>query len=192
MPTKAKRTCQVCEHPSRLAIDQAILNGKALRAIARDFGIGSHVGTDDFRADHKKLSTHVDKCMGEAYQAAKAADLEASGLALVNRLKHLDDVVDEVIARHREGQVLLDSDKLPVLDPRSGDHVRAFNDTALLRAIGEARRNTELRAKLAGAVPDGDPEGLEKSRLLLASPEARRLLAELDALTHASDQDVAT
>jgi len=192
MATRAKRTCQVCEHPSRMAIDQAVLNGKALRAIARDFGIGSNVGTEDFRPDHKKLSTHVDRCMGEAYQAAKAADLEASGLALVNRLKHLDDVVDEVIARHREGVTLLDRDDLPVLDPRTGDQLRAHNDTALLRAIGEARRNTELRAKLAGAVPDGDPEGLEKSRQLLASPAARRLLAELDALTHADDQDVAT
>lgn len=105
--TARKRTCRVCEHPSHLAIDQALLNGKALRAIARDFGIGSgEQGTDAFKPDHKILSSHRDQCMGAAYQAARDADLEASGLALVNRMIQMDGVVDEVLERTTKGAII--------------------------------------------------------------------------------------
>lgn len=196
MATERKRLprpCQICQHESRLAIDQAILNGKGIRAIARDFNIGSgKPGTDTFKPDHKKVTRHIENCMGEAYQAAKEADLEASGLALVNRMKMLDEVADEVIARHREGIIVLGDDGLPVLDPTSGQYVRQYKDSTLLGAIREARRNTEMRAKLAGAVVDGPGDLLDRNRAALASPEARRLLAELDALTGADDQELPT
>lgn len=186
-----ERPCQVCQHPSRLAIDQAILNGKALRAIARDFGIGAHPGTDQFRADHKKVERHRDKCMGEAYQAAKAADLEASGLALINRLKELDEAVDEVLTRSRQGEPVYDDEGIQVrLMPDGTTPVMRYNDRMILAAVQQARKNTEIRARLSGAVPEGDPEALERQRLLLQSPEARRLMAELDALTNAEDQEL--
>lgn len=181
--------CQVCEHPSRLAIDQAILNGKSHRAIARDFNIGSGVGTDHFKADHKKISRHIERCMGEAYRAAKEADLEASGLALVNRMKHLDDVVDEVLARARKGEPMVDSDGIPLLD-EEGQPRRLFRETVLLAAIREARRNTEMRAKLAGVTPEGDEGALEAAKAALASPEARRLLTQLDEALARGDQEL--
>lgn len=187
------RPCQICQHDSRLAIDQAILNGKGVRAIARDFSIGSgKPGTDSFKPDHKKVTRHIERCMGEAYQKAKDADLEASGLALVNRMKMLDEVADEVIARHREGIPLVDAEGIPVLDPETGHVVRQYKDSTLLGAIREARRNTEMRAKLAGAVVDGPGDLLDRNRAALASPEARRLLAELDALTGKDDQELPT
>jgi hypothetical protein len=188
-----ERPCQVCQHGSRLTIDQAILNGKALRAIARDFGIGAHPGTEQFRPDHKKVERHRDRCMGEAYQAAKAADLEASGLALINRLKELDEAVDEVLARSRKGEPIYDTEGIQVLLEEDGVTPRKrYNERMILAAVQQARKNTEIRARLSGAVPEGDPEALERQRLLLQSPEARRLMAELDALANASDQELPT
>lgn len=189
----AERPCQVCQHPSRLSIDQAILNGKGLRAIARDFGIGSgEPRTESFKPDHKKVQRHRDRCMGEAYQAAKEADLEASGLALVNRMKELDEITDEVIKRHREGEVVYDAEGVRILMDEDGvTPLRRFNDRMLLAAIQQARRNTEMRAKLSGATPDGDMTALEHQRELLNSPKARRLMAELDALANGDDQELA-
>jgi hypothetical protein len=188
----AERPCSVCQHNSRLAIDQAILNGKALRAIARDFGIGSgEPGTDTFKPDHKKVERHRDRCMGEAYRAAKAADLEASGLALVNRIKELDEIVDEVLVRERRGEVQYDAERIAPLLNEDGSEVRRYNDRTILAAVREARRNTEMRAKLSGAVPDGDPEALARQRDALKDPKARRLMAELDALLNGDDQEVA-
>jgi hypothetical protein len=187
-----ERPCSVCQHNSRLAIDQAILNGKALRAIARDFAIGSgEPGTDTFKPDHKKVERHRDRCMGEAYRAARDADLEASGLALVNRVKELDEIVDEVLVRERKGTVVYDSEGVAPLLDDDGNPLRRFNDRTILAAVREARRNTEMRAKLSGAVPDGDPEALARQRDLLKDPKARALMAELDALINGGDQEVA-
>jgi hypothetical protein len=188
-----ERPCSICQHGSRLTIDQAILNGKALRAIARDFGIGAHPGTDQFRPDHKKVERHRDRCMGEAYQAAKAADLEASGLALINRLKELDEAVDEVLARSRSGEPIYDGEGIQVLLEEDGVTPRKrYDNRMILAAVQQARKNTEIRARLSGAVPEGDPEALERQRALLASPEARKLMAELDALANAADQELPT
>lgn len=187
-----ERPCSVCQHPSRLAIDQAILNGKALRAIARDFGIGSgEYGTDSFKPDHKKVERHRERCMGEAYRAAKAADLEASGLALVNRMKELDEAVDEVLNRARSGEVVYDPEHIAPLLDEDGRPLRRYNDRTILAAVQQARRNTELRAKLAGATEDTDPEALERQRQMLGDPKARKLMAELDALVNGPDQELA-
>jgi hypothetical protein len=185
----AERPCAVCQHPSRLAIDQAILNGKALRAIARDFRVGSE-RSGTFREDHKKIERHRDKCMGEAYRAAKEADLEASGLALVNRMKELDEAVDEVLTRSRSGEVVYDGEGIAPLLNEDGTERKRYSDRTILAAVREARRNTEMRAKLAGAVPDGDPESLDRQRAALENPKARKLMAELDALLNGDDQEV--
>lgn len=163
--------CRICTHPSMLAINQAILNGKPQRAVARDFDLG----------DHKIVARHV-RHMGDTYQAARDADAEASGMALVNRMKQLDEQVDAVLTRVAQGEVVYDNEGLPVLDP-SGDgtqFLRRHREATILAAVREARRNVEMRAKLAGAIPEGDDEALNKARAALASPEARRLLAELD------------
>lgn len=176
----AERPCQVCSHPSRLAIDQALLNGKGLRPTAVAFGIGSgEFGTDTFKPDHKKVQRHIDRCMGEAYRAAKDADLEATGLALVNRMKQMDELVDEIIARNREGVPITDEHG-PVLHPSTGEPILRVNDRVLLSAVSEARRNAEMRAKLAGALPEGDEDAVVKARTALANPTVRKALADVD------------
>jgi hypothetical protein len=179
--------CQVCSHDSRLAIDQAILNGKSLNSIARQFGIGSHRG-ETFRPDHKIVGRHRDNHLGEAYAKARDADLEASGLALVNRMKQLDEDADAILARCREGEVITDGEGLPVLDPKTGQYLRRFADRTFLAAIREARRNVEMRARLAGALPEGtDEDALAKARAALNSPKARKALADLEAALAAEE-----
>lgn len=185
------RPCQVCSHQSRHSIDQAIINGKALRAIARDFGIGAHPGTDQFRPDHKKVERHRDGCMGEAYKRAVDENLEASGLAIVNRLKEIDEAVDEVLTRSRKGEVIYDSEGvLALLEEDGVTERRRYNDRMILAAVQQARRNAETRAKLAGAFPETDDDSLAAQRALLASPEARALMAQLDAITSKGDQEL--
>ena len=177
-----RRPCSLCQHPSRHAIDQALLNGKGLRPIATDFQIGSGTpGTDTFRADHKKVERHRDRCMAEAYRHAQEQSLDDSGMALVDRMHHLDQVVDETLARLREGAVITDANG-PMLHPETGEPLKRHNDSAILAAVREARRNVEMRARLAGSLPEGDQDALDQARRLLDSPEARRRVAELEAM----------
>lgn len=165
--------CKVCQHPSRAAIDQALVNGKSHRAVARDFGIGAA------SSGHKSVARHVNQCMAEAFRTAKGAAQEASGAALVNRLRELDSAVDEVMARARTGAPVI-VDGAPLLNP-DGSMIVKFSDSLLLAAVREGRRNTELRARLAGVMEDGDELALAEARRALDSPAARRAIQELES-----------
>lgn len=180
--------CRVCSHPDREAIDQAILNGKSLRDIARTFRIGSYMdepGDERHKPDHKIVARHVDQCMGEAYRAAKADEVEASGRAMIDRLGHLDEVIDEQMERLRAGTVLYDGDA-PKLHP-DGSPVTAYDEAGIARSVREARRNLELRSRLAGVNPEGDPDAADDARALLSSPEARARVAELEGFLAGAD-----
>lgn len=174
------RRCPVCEHPSVLAINQAILNGKSFRAIARDFQVGS-ARSGEFRPDHKKVSRHAEGCMATSFQAIQETNLTAQGAAIQARLKYLDDQVDTAIQDALEGEVVMLGDA-PMLDDegkpvhrRTISHVRA-----LLAAVREGRQNQALMAKLAGALPEEDQDALEKARQGLQDPTVRRLLQEME------------
>lgn len=173
------RPCQVCSHPSRLAIEQALINGKGLRPVSRDFGIGSgEFGTDTFRADHKKVEKHRDRCMGEAYRLAREKGEVDAGKAIGDRLNYLDEVLDEAIARLRAGEVVF-FDGAPLLN-EDGSQKRRWKDTPLLMAVNEARHNLELRHKMAGALTGEAGEGVDAAREALGNPETRKMLAALD------------
>lgn len=183
----AERPCQVCSHPSRLAIDQALLNGKGLRPTAVAFGIGSgEFGTDSFKPDHKKVQRHIDRCMGEAYRAAKEADQIDVGRLLIQRMERADEIVDGIVARNIDGVPLSDENG-PLLKPDGTPYMKV-NERVLLSAVSEMRRNAEMRAKLAGALPEGDEDAVTKARAALNSPEARKALADLDAILAQQDQ----
>lgn len=177
----AERPCQVCSHPDRLAIEAALVNGQGLRELARSFGIGSGTfGTPEFRADHKKLERHRDRDMAQAYQVAVAHREALSGNALVDRMAALDAVVDESLERLRAGipitdehGAMLDADGRPLL---------RYQESTILAAVREARRNVEMHARLAGALPDGDQAAVDAARLALQSPAARRAITDLEAM----------
>jgi hypothetical protein len=187
MPENRDRPCQVCSHPSRSAIEQALMNGKGLRGICESFGIGSGTfGTDTFHADHKKLSRHRDDHMPEAYAAAREARAVESGVTIANALSYLEEVTQEAIERLRVGEIktyegvaLLNDDGTPM---------RRWKDTPLLMAVAQQRANLELRHKMAGALSDDQGEGVDLARLALENPEARRAMAELDEILMQADR----
>lgn len=168
------RLCAICSHPDRDAIEQAVVNGKSHRAISRDFGLGPASASP-----WQKVARHVKQCMGESFRAAREAVQVASGEALVERMRHLDAVVDEVIARARKGEEVRDENG-PMLDAE-GRPIVKHRDPVLLAAVREARRNTELRARLAGALEEGDELAVAEARRALESPDARKLVSQLEA-----------
>lgn len=184
MAGDAKR-CQVCTHPSRLAIEQAILNAKPKSAIARDFGFTYTRSSDGATMpNHKAIARHAGRCMANAYERAVANQENKSGEQIVKRLEQLDEEVDRVIEAARKGFPVMVGD-VPLLDDE-GRQVMRHDWRLLLAAVREGRANAELVAKLAGKV-EGDAGDLEAARRHLESPEARRLLQELERLQAAED-----
>lgn len=169
--------CSVCQHPSVLGINQAILNGKSYRAIARDFKVGSE-RSGTFKPDHKKVIAHAEGCMATSYQKVQEANLTAQGEALVARMKELDEHVDTVLREALEGDPVMVGD-VPLLKD-DGSPVTRRQLRVILAAVREGRHNTALRAKLAGAMPEEDQDALEKARQGLEDPEVRRLVQQME------------
>ncbi len=175
----AVRRCPVCEHPSVLAINHAILNNKSYRAIARDFRIGSEA-SGTFRPDHKKVVRHAEGCMATSYQQVQEESLSTQGRAIQERMKWLDEQVDVVVADALAGEVLMLGDVPLLNDDGSEKRIRTVAHLrALLAAVREGRQNQALLAKLAGALPEGDDDA-DLMRQALENPEARRLVQELE------------
>lgn len=174
------RPCPVCSHDSRAAIEQAILNGKAKSAVALTFGF-TYTRSKDGKVmgNHKVIQNHLDKCMGEAFQASLEARELASGEAMATRLRVMEAEVDKVLERANRGEPVMVGD-VPLLDDE-GRQIMRYDNRLILAAIREARGNVELLAKLAGKV-ENDPADLDATRQALRSPEARRLLARLEEL----------
>src|SRR6478609_7861625 len=139
MAEARERPCQVCSHPDVEAINMAVVNGKSLRAIATMGGFTYTDKAGEQQPDHKAITRHRDKCMAEAYQHARAARDEASGAAMLDRLRELDAAVDEQLARLRKGTPVT-HDGVPMLDP-DGRPVMKYAEADLRGAIREARNN---------------------------------------------------
>lgn len=182
MPPHNSR-CQVCNHPDLAAIDNAILAGKEHRKIARDFRLGSHVKDTDpkpFVADHKVVSNHISRCLPKVYQAAVRDATVTHGAVIANRLRFLDECVDEVIAEARKGTPVTSEDGTPYLNP-DGTPLTRGNHRMVLAAVAQARANAEMLAKLSGAAPEEDHAALDAARAGLSDPVARGLMADLEA-----------
>src|SRR3954464_14266343 len=72
------RVCTVCMHPDRPAIDQAMVNRRAFRDIARHFGVGKDSAV-----------RHHDTCLPEALTKARAAEETAQADDLLAQLRAL-------------------------------------------------------------------------------------------------------
>lgn len=179
--------CAVCAHDSRAAIEQAILNGKPATTVARTFGL-TYQGKNGETPNHKVVTNHRDRHMPVSYQQAMKDRETQAGNAMAARMRYLDEQVDVVIQRAAKGTPVIVGDA-PLLDDE-GRQVLTYDNRLLLAAIREARGNVELTAKLAGAIPEGKAEELDRMRDLLKSPQARRLMAQLDALD--AQEDAAT
>jgi hypothetical protein len=72
------RTCTVCRHPDRPAIDQAMVNRRPFRDIARHFGVGKDAAV-----------RHHDTCLPETLAKAKQAQETAQANDLLSQLQAL-------------------------------------------------------------------------------------------------------
>lgn len=172
--------CRVCQHPDRAAIENAILAGKPKNAIARTFGLGyTSKKTGKFEPDHKLVTRHVNGCMPDAYQAAMEESKTAHGVAIATRLRHLDDVVDEVLEETRKGYPVTSSDGTPLLNPDGSPVVRR-DSRVILAAVKEARANAEMLARLSGAAPEDADDAANAARAAVQDPEVRRLLTQVE------------
>jgi hypothetical protein len=173
--------CRVCIHESRAAIEQAILSGKPASQIAKNFGFTYTTRkAGKVMGDHKVITRHRDECMREAYDRSQADRDAITGNAMAARIAYLDEQVDHVIQVARQGETVM-FDGVPLLND-DGTPVKRYDERLLLAAVRTARMNVEVMAKLSGAIPEGKSEELDAMRDLLKSPEARKLLAALDAL----------
>lgn len=157
------RVCTICGHDDRLNMEQALVNGKSLNQVATQFGVA-----------RSSLNRHKNNCVAETIAVAKQAQAELRGLRLVDRVRMMDQYVDEVIhrARHPEPvtEVLPDGETITKTPPP--------NDRIILAAVKEARSNAELVAKMLGDIPPED--AADKARAALLSPETTALAAELE------------
>jgi hypothetical protein len=74
----AGRRCTVCMHPDKPAIDQAMVNRRPFRDIARHFGVGKDAAV-----------RHHDACLPEMLTRAKAASETAQADDLLAQVKGL-------------------------------------------------------------------------------------------------------
>lgn len=157
--------CSVCSHDDVHSIDQAIVNGKALAQIARQFG---------FR-DPKTIARHRDRHLKPSVQAAAEHLRVKRGESLVaDRLARLDEAVDEVLRRARDG-----FETTVNLGDGEQITVRSYDDRTILAAVREGRQNAMALAELMGEVP-GDREAAEAARRALDNEATRRMAAELE------------
>jgi len=150
------RTCTVCAHSERAAVDEALVNGESFRNIAEHFALS--VGA---------LKRHKDAHLPARLSKAREAVDVASADALLEQVRDL---------QARSLTILATAEK-------AGDLRTA------LAAIGQARANLELLAKLVGQLQEGttvnvhlSPEWVSLRTLIVQVlgpyPEARQAIAE--------------
>jgi hypothetical protein len=138
------RTCTICAHPERAAIDKALVENDSLRAVAKCFGRST-------AAMFRHKTDHLPAAL------VKAQDAHAVAQA------------DDLLAQVRD------------LQRRSLDILKKAEDAGDLRvalaAIGQARGNLELLARLLGELQDQQVA----VQVLVTSPDWLRLRAAIMA-----------
>ncbi len=154
------RTCTICTHPERDAIDKALAVANNLREMSAKFRV-----SEDALSRHK--AAHVPLLLAKAEetrQVEHAKDVVAHALDVVEQLKIINRSTLAILEEARTAR----------------DHDLA------LRAIDRVQRQIELQARLLG---DLEPEGsvtinvnAELVQVLLAAlapfPEARQAAAQ--------------
>ncbi len=87
------RTCTICHHPERVAIDQALIDGIALRAIAGQHAIAK-----------SSLARHAASHLPEALARSRRAAEEVVSDDLVDRLMLMHAQAEDVLHEAREAK----------------------------------------------------------------------------------------
>jgi len=126
------RTCTICVHPERQAIDQALVAGGAMRPLAALYRVSPD-------AIERHAASHLPQALSKAQDAAEVAHADD----LLGQLKELQGRTLGILTQAEEAQDL----------------------RTALQAVGQARGNLELLAKLAGQLAQ------EGTVNLVVSPE---------------------
>jgi hypothetical protein len=157
------RTCTVCAHPERHAIDLALVNGQPCRSIASRYVTIGRMALERHKAAHLPVKlVHADA----AADLAEACDLLSQVRDLLSQVRDLQTSALRMLQKAE----------------KAGDLRTA------LGAIREARSNLELLAKLTGELDDRAqinvllaPEWLHIRAVVLTAleghPEAKRAVA---------------
>jgi hypothetical protein len=129
------RQCTICNHPQRVEIDKALVDGVAYRRIAAEYGV-----SDGSLRRHKK-NGHI------AEQIAKAARKKE-----IKRAGEIASVVEE-----KERREVADADRLlRVVEGLLAECLRMVKDAQVgdegtkLRAVREARETAKLLLEVQG------------------------------------------
>jgi hypothetical protein len=85
------RTCTICTHPQRAAIEAALVVGTSYRVIARQFGVG-----------HDSVQRHADEHVKQQVAEQKEARDAAQALDVVQQLKTINWAALTVLKAARE------------------------------------------------------------------------------------------
>lgn len=85
------RTCTICSHPERAAIDQAISAGTSYRNIAQQFGVG-----------YTAVARHASEHIAQAVASSQAAKREGAALDVIAQLKAINDAALAVLKDARK------------------------------------------------------------------------------------------
>ena len=167
------RTCTVCTHPERAAIDKALVAGGPYRSIAKHFGTSaqdrlrhkeSHLR--DLLAAAKQRQTAHEAALGAAVQEQEAAKVEQA-IDIVKQLKAINAASVAILHEARQ----------------------AGNAEVALKAIDRVWRQIELQARLLGELDERPqvnvllaPEWVSIRSTVLSAlgpyPEARAAVAQ--------------
>jgi hypothetical protein len=143
------RPCSICNHPDRIAIEDAAMSDIPLRNISKQFSVG-------YVSIQRHAINHLSQSIQEIKQEQVAQSNFQSGSNALSRMSRAESIIDELI----EAYWSEDEKKLRVPD-------------ITLKALAEMRRQIELRAKLEGELDERSitvtaiPEWQELRALLL-------------------------
>jgi transposase len=87
------RTCTICHHPERAAIEAALVAGTSYRHIASQFSVG-----------YKSIERHATDHVKQAIKQSQTAKEEAQALDVIRQLKTINSVTLHVLEEVRKAK----------------------------------------------------------------------------------------
>ncbi len=159
------RTCTICVHPERQAIDAALLAGTPIRGIARTFRV-----SEDALSRHKE---HVAPALAKAHEAAEVAKADDLLARVQGLVREADAILREARGEGegRDPHLALKAidrlTKLTELFARLAGELREGGTTVNVAILTDSPQWGALRARILDALAPY-PEALEAVRRALA------------------------
>lgn len=150
------RTCTICSHDDRLAIESLLAAGKPYRGIARQHGV-----SDD------AITRHVKTCIPAALEALRQSQKTESGLVVEEEVQRVFRRLNKLIDACDEWLTDPDDSSKYTLEPRDNEIDVTFFDPTDCDSEGRPKRKrTKLRELVARV------EGEQYEVLLIESKHA--------------------